>query len=65
MFAVQYKNFDFNNVTGHNATMFFPATCRSEANTFAALHQGVIKIKYSRNPAQDQQDKKITLTLNI
>ena len=65
MFAVQYRNFDFNTVTGHNATMFFPAGCRAEAKKFAAGNQGVIKIKYGRDTRSDQQTKKITLTLNI
>ena len=65
MFAVQYRNFDFNTVTGHNATMFFPENCRAEAKKFAAGNQGVIKIKYGRDTRPDQQTKKITLTLNI
>ena len=59
MFAVQYRNFDFNNITGHNATMIFPANCRSEAKSFAAQHQGVIKIKSGRSTRPDHQHKKI------
>lgn len=69
MFAVRYTSFDFNNITSHSATIFYPENMRAEAKDFAALNKTVVKIKFIKdylvNLPQNIEPLKINLTLNI
>ena len=69
IFAVRYTSFDFNNISGHSATIFYPENMSAEAKIFAALNKTVVKIKYTKdhlvNLSQNIEPLNIHLTLNI